>query len=139
MKILYESNNLTSDINNAIGKSLPFFHAIENLKTKYDFNDDVVNQLQQCLKSIGNINRVLQDLEHGDVGIYDLNTNVKDWYCKHYVDDELGQDINPDLTFGDIINADKRGYISDTIYDLIEVADSIVRERIENALANIQK
>lgn len=64
------------------------------------------------------------------------NTNVKKWYMETYKTDELGQEINGDLIFYDIFRA------LDTykdIYEVLEVGDSLVRERVFQELAKIMQ
>ena len=58
-------------------------------------------------------------LENGDL--------VQDWYLNAYPDDDLGQRINPDLTFDDAMQAVSLG---GDFYDALGVGDSIVRERV---------
>lgn len=60
------------------------------------------------------------------------NYMVKDWYIDKYPSDELGNEINDRLTFGDVYAALER---FDDIYEVIGVNDSIVRERIFSELA----
>ena len=52
---------------------------------------------------------------------------VRDWYVHTYPDDDLGQRINPDLTFDDAMQAVSLG---GGFYDALGVDDSIVRERV---------
>lgn len=61
-------------------------------------------------------------------------TKVKDAYIGMYSDDELGQEINPTLTFSQAFNGMKKGK---NIYDLMGVGDSIVRERVFSTLAEL--
>lgn len=60
------------------------------------------------------------------------NYMVKDWYIDRYPSDELGDEINARLTFGDVYAALER---FDDIYEVIGVNDSVVRERIFSELA----
>ena len=60
--------------------------------------------------------------------------NVRDWYMKEYPTDELGAEIKENLTFEDVFDALDR---HQDFYDLIDVGDSIVRERIFKELADI--
>jgi hypothetical protein len=62
------------------------------------------------------------------------NTKVKDWYTHTYNNDEIGERINSDITFNDVFNCLNRGKC---IYELLKVDDSIVRERVFNALSDI--
>ena len=65
-----------------------------------------------------------------------LNSKIRRWYIETYKDDELGEDINPDVTFGHIWTAVKMG---EDVYEKLGFADSVVRERVFQALAEIKK
>lgn len=52
---------------------------------------------------------------------------VRDWYVHTYPDDDLGQRINPDMTFDAAMQAVSLG---GGFYDALGVDDSIVRERV---------
>lgn len=57
---------------------------------------------------------------------------VKDWYLSEYPNDEIGNEINPKITFNDIreiIDSHKN------IYKFLGVTDSLVRQRIFSELA----
>lgn len=56
---------------------------------------------------------------------------VKDWYVKNYPDDDLGQDIDSDITFKDVYEH------LENFYDIIKVSDSVIRERIFEELAKL--
>ena len=61
-------------------------------------------------------------------------TNVKNWYCETYPDDELGERINPIISFDDVFNTlDNYG----NLYNLIKVYDSVIRERIFEKLSEL--
>lgn len=59
---------------------------------------------------------------------------VKEFYVKKYPTDELGQDIDPTITFEDLYNRMKNG---EDFYDIVDVSDSVIRERIFEKLAEI--
>ena len=62
------------------------------------------------------------------------NTKVKEWYMTEYPDDELGEEINKDITFNDLF------VVLDTyksVYDALNVWDSIIRERTFSKLAEV--
>lgn len=59
---------------------------------------------------------------------------VRDYYMNAYESDELGAEINPTLTFSQAFNGMKKGK---NIYDLMNVCDSIVRERVFCTLAEM--
>jgi hypothetical protein len=62
-------------------------------------------------------------------------SSIKDWYKKNYKTDELGDEINPNVTFDDLFEGILNG--SD-IYSLIGVYDSVVRERLFSKLSKIK-
>lgn len=65
-----------------------------------------------------------------------LNLKVQKWYKGEYPTDNLGDRIKEDITFYDIF------YALDNykdIYGVIGTADSLVRERIFNKLAELME
>ena len=63
-----------------------------------------------------------------------MKTKIKEWYIKEYPTDELGVEINSDITFYDLF------IVLDTykdVYEALNVFDSIVRERVFGKLAEI--
>ena len=64
------------------------------------------------------------------------NSKIRKWYMQNFRDDDLGPDINPDVTFGQIWQAIKMG---EDVYEKLGFADSLVRERVFQALAEIKK
>jgi len=61
-------------------------------------------------------------------------TKIKDWYIKEYPTDELGAEINNDITFYDLFVLI---YTYKDVYEALNVFDSIVRERVFSKLAEI--
>ena len=61
-----------------------------------------------------------------------LKDKVNIWYKENYNFDELADELK-EFTFLDLLNALKAG---DNIYDLLGVADSVIRERVFTKLAN---
>lgn len=59
--------------------------------------------------------------------------NVREWYTSAFPNDELGAELNPDLTFDDALAAIPSGT---GFYDSIGGGDSVVRERIFEELCN---
>ena len=55
--------------------------------------------------------------------------NIKNWYKSEFTIDELGEEINPNATFEELKNN------LPNVYDYLDVADSIVRERVFTELA----
>jgi len=64
------------------------------------------------------------------------NSKVKEWYLKEYATDDLGNEINDDITFYDIFYALDR---YKDIYEVMGVGDSVIRERVFVKLAEIMK
>lgn len=63
-------------------------------------------------------------------------TKIKEWYIKEYPTDELGIEINDEITFNDLF------VVLDTrkdVYEALGVGDSIIRERVFGKLADIMK
>ena len=61
-------------------------------------------------------------------------TKIKEWYIKEYPTDELGVELNNEITFYDLF------VVLDTyksVYEALNVWDSIVRERVFSKLAEI--
>lgn len=62
------------------------------------------------------------------------NTRIKEWYMNTYPTDDLGADINPNITFYDMF------VVLDTykdVYEALNVGDSLIRERVFSELAKI--
>lgn len=64
------------------------------------------------------------------------NTKIKEWYLTEYPDDELGVEMNKNVTFYDLF------VVLDTyksVYDSLGVWDSIIRERVFSKLAEVMR
>lgn len=61
---------------------------------------------------------------------------VKEWYHKEYPDDDIWEEIDPDITFFDVYST-LRG--KHDVYDVLGVGDSVVRERVFDKLSEIGK
>ncbi|MBR3438259.1 MAG: hypothetical protein IKH13_01995, partial [Clostridia bacterium] len=64
---------------------------------------------------------------------YVMEESVKDWYCEKYPGDELGERINADLKFNEIVTVLQNG---DNLYEAVGVGDSVVRERVFTELSD---
>ena len=62
------------------------------------------------------------------------DSNIKEWYIKTYITDELGKEIKDNITFQDLYNVLN---MKKDFYETIGVGDSLVRERIFKKLAQI--
>jgi len=89
------------------------------------------NKCMKCNHNSEDEFNELEDLNEEMKQKYTTDNNVKTWYKKEYPDDELGDEINPEVTFNDIYNQ------IGNIYKIINVNDSIVRERIFAKLSEI--
>ena len=58
--------------------------------------------------------------------------NIKEYYMNEYPADELGVELNENVTFVGLLNTLHEG---GDVYDYIEVGDSLVRERLFEELA----
>lgn len=63
----------------------------------------------------------------------DIHDFVREWYMKTYPTDDLGADIDPELTFKGVIDHIE----GENFYNTLGVGDSIIRERIFTELASI--
>lgn len=59
---------------------------------------------------------------------------IKPWYRAAYPTDELGEELDPDVTFKDVYDGLKDG---EDVYEVLGVGDSIVRERIFEEMTSI--
>jgi antirestriction protein len=80
--------------------------------------------------------RKRQFAEGGNIfkGSRGKNQKVQNWYIKNYPTDDLGQELNDQITFDGLWRMMNQRY---DFYDLIDVADSLVRERIFSQIAKI--
>lgn len=60
--------------------------------------------------------------------------SIKDWYIKNYASDELGREINPLVGFKDCLRMMENGK---DFYDIIDVVDSVIRERVFKEIARV--
>lgn len=62
-----------------------------------------------------------------------MEKNIQTWYRNAYPADEMGNEINPNITFGDVYKTLIQGK---SFYEFVKAYDSIVRERIFTEMAN---
>jgi hypothetical protein len=60
-------------------------------------------------------------------------SNLREFYLNNYPTDELGMEINENVTFAGLLN---QLIIDGDVYKYIGVGDSIIRERLFEGLAN---
>ena len=66
-----------------------------------------------------------------------LDQSVKQWYIKMYPEDEMGNDIHRQVTFNDALLCLLTRFNS--VYDILGVDDSVIRERVFEQLTKIVK
>lgn len=64
------------------------------------------------------------------------NTLMIEWYVNNYPTDDLGCEMNDNVTFRDLFDALDR---YQDIYDVIGLGDSVIRERLFTELARIME
>ena len=63
-----------------------------------------------------------------------MDVKLRNWYMENFPTDDLGNEINPDATFQDLLDAlDSYG----DVYKTIGVGDSVIRERLFAGLAEM--
>lgn len=75
--------------------------------------------------------------KHGKKLYFDIERrflNVKKWYKENFEDDELGEELNENVTFYDVLEALQKGK---DVYEVFGVGDSVVRERIFERLSKL--
>ena len=123
----------------AVAKSM--FSIQENTKLEEDFDDD---NYDDSYEDTDDLELVTDDMNAGywfeslieDVDFNDssLNEKVYDYYINTFSDDELADEIDPDVTFKDVLDA----LINDNdVYGVIGVGDSIIRERVFDRLSEL--
>lgn len=91
------------------------------MKTRKDY---IKLPVQPLLSAITADNKTVEDVLR--------TTNVKDDYVTDYPTDNLGKEINENLNYLQLFN----GLLSDDdIYEMIDVSDSLIRERVLERLA----
>lgn len=63
-----------------------------------------------------------------------MNQNIREYYMSKHPDDELGQQICEWITFGQFIGG---MMIGNCPYEMLEVSDSLVRERVFEGCAEV--
>lgn len=64
----------------------------------------------------------------------DEKQSIREWYISAFSDDEMGIDIDPDITFLSLFETMDR---YQNVYDHLGVYDSIVRERVFDKLSSV--
>jgi hypothetical protein len=72
--------------------------------------------------------------EGGEINTRQLNKKIRDWYIKTYPTDEEGKEIDDKITFKAFYGYLWQGY---DVYEVLEVNDSLIRERVFEKLSEI--
>lgn len=75
-----------------------------------------------------------EDFEYAHGGRTGKVSKIKDWYTKNYPTDDLGEELNDNITFKGLWGMMSQGY---DVYEVLGVGDSIVRERVFEKLSEI--
>lgn len=62
---------------------------------------------------------------------------VKDWYIENFPDDDLGERLNPKVTFQDVWKTLEED--GSRVYKTLGAGDSVIRERVFTCLAQVYK
>lgn len=92
---------------------------------------------RRLTKSVSGVGSLLSKKDYNDFRTYwedERDWRIKDWYRKAYPTDDLGGDLNGELTFNQLYILMKYGV---PFYELVGASDSIVRERIFHKLCEI--
>ena len=63
---------------------------------------------------------------------YDMENNLRLYYLEHHSDDVLGEKINENITFENLLLCLDKG---ECVYELIGIHDSLIRERLFTGLS----
>lgn len=102
-----------------------------NLKVKPEWLS--MEEIEDYEKQMKNEFEKGGEIEGSNVGIA-KRTKVKNWYIKNYPTDDLGKGIDDKITFWSLYTMMSQGY---NVYSLLEVSDSLVRERVFEKLSTI--
>lgn len=105
----------------------------------YNYEDDMKQQYGEHLRfAVEEAPSMFADggfmADGGVVNTRQLNKKIKDWYTKTYPTDEEGKEINDKITFKGFYGYLWQGY---DVYDVLEVTDSLIRERVFEKLSEI--
>lgn len=105
---------------------------IECIDDKYDFSSGLYNCDCIYVRAIYKALSLDYDVEVKQQSGNDMKTKIKEWYIKEYPTDELGVEIDDDVTFEDLFES-----LDKNVYETLGVGDSIVRERVFDKLAKV--
>ena len=107
--------------------------AIDNYEydMKQQYGDDLRFQVEEAPSMFADGGFMA---DGGVINTRQLNKKIKDWYIKTYPTDEEGKEIDDKITFKAFYGYLWQGY---DVYDVLEVNDSLIRERVFEKLSEI--
>lgn len=97
------------------------------------FEYNMVNSMEEMARLIRNLNE--NSINESISNTTTLQTKIKDYYSSAYPEEEFfANQLKDNVTFKDVLNALKS---SQDVYEVMGCGDSVVREHIFDALANI--
>lgn len=105
---------------------------IECIDDKYDFSSGLYNCDCIYVRAINKALSLDYDVEVKQQSGNDMKTKIKEWYIKEYPTDELGVEIDDDVTFEDLFES-----LDKNVYETLGVGDTIIRERTFDKLAKV--
>lgn len=64
-----------------------------------------------------------------------MNEYIRDYYMKAYPSDPYGTELNPDITFRDLLEGMMQGY---DVYEMLgDGSDSLMRERVFERMSDV--
>jgi hypothetical protein len=107
--------------------------AIDNYEydMKQQYGDDLLFKVEEAPSMFADGGFMA---DGGVVNTRQLNKKIRDWYIKTYPTDEEGKEIDDKITFKAFYGYLWQGY---DVYDVLEVNDSLIRERVFEKLSEI--
>jgi hypothetical protein len=107
--------------------------AIDNYEydMKQQYGDDLLFKVEEAPSMFADGGFMA---DGGVVNTRQLNKKIRDWYIKTYPTDEEGKEIDDKITFKAFYGYLWQGY---DVYDVLEVTDSLIRERVFEKLSEI--
>lgn len=118
-------------VTNIASRMTSYEFSTESIKKDRKLYDNLTS-LQYQLKYLLSKNKMAKG---GGVG-RGKNQKVKDWYIKNYPNDELGEQLNDYPTFDSLWRYIAQG---EDVYKILGVGDSLIRERVFEHLAKVNK
>lgn len=113
-----------------------FYSAVRDAEKIADYvSERYLQSVQVDELELDDENEAQDTFEHQTKADNDDSASIRQWYVATFPNDELGAEIKEKVTFEELSTAIENG---EDVYELLGVADSIVRERAFEHLADIQ-